>query len=747
MSSLEHRAREDAGALRRVIVVSCAATNAALACACLTLLGLIELEAVQRVWLVRAAAVAAFAQTALLFAVQCSCLAPIRRHLDAGGAGPAAGRDAAFRAIVALPRRSALAAGCAWGLLAVVFAAGMSSGGRDFGVGPWLATLLGGASAGTSFACLVELALKRAVAAQRNVLAEGFEDLMQRRALVGSLPLRSKLLVAAGAITAATAILAVAATHSRSEGGSFPWGALCGVLGVSTGAGLGLAWLLGGDVARAGQALGVAADRAAAGDLRAVASFDAEDEFGPLCRGFEGVVRSFRQTVERVAQVVARVEGTAGELASFATHAASAAESQLRSVERASGLLQRIDAQRSGLGDANAVLSGALERGRAAAHELGPSALALEEKGARISANAEGAADSIDRIVGTVRASSASAEALTRTSRETGASLSALIASVREADASTAEAVRLSEEAVVASEGGRERVRSGIEGMDAIGEEAAAARAAIGSIADRAGEIGAIAEAIDSVADETNLLALNAAIIAAQTGQRGRAFGLVADEIKDLANRARASTREIVALIRAIKRESDVAVGAVARSGNRVASGVDLAAETGRSLEQIVRAARDSGGYLGVVRAAAHEQVRAAEEAAEQVERAGGVADAIRASSAGPLRAGESVQRELGVLCEEVARVLALMGEHARGAGGIQELAEGASEATGRIETALGEQAEASQTALEALEQIRGATKSGEDAAERLEATTQTLLRQAAELKGDLHRFETWRFR
>ena len=89
----------------------------------------------------------------------------------------------------------------------------------------------------------------------------------------------------------------------------------------------------------------------------------------------------------------------------------------------------------------------------------------------------------------------------------------------------------------------------------------------ISNLGDRIEAIGDILNVIDDVAEQTNLLALNAAIIAAQAGEHGKGFAVVADEIKDLAERAGASTKEIAELIKTIQEETKNAIEAVERGG------------------------------------------------------------------------------------------------------------------------------------------------------------------------------------
>jgi methyl-accepting chemotaxis protein len=172
---------------------------------------------------------------------------------------------------------------------------------------------------------------------------------------------------------------------------------------------------------------------------------------------------------------------------------------------------------------------------------------------------------SIEEMVRSVKQVSENTEALANAAEETSASMEQMASSLREVDTSAAEAVRLSESVVERAEIGRVKVHETIVGMEAIREATETAEEVIRNLHGRAVEIGAIVDVIDDVADETNLLALNAAIIAAQSGDHGRAFSVVADEIKDLAERVLASTKEIGGLIRSVQDEARKATEAIER--------------------------------------------------------------------------------------------------------------------------------------------------------------------------------------
>src|SRR5207247_2827766 len=112
-----------------------------------------------------------------------------------------------------------------------------------------------------------------------------------------------------------------------------------------------------------------------------------------------------------------------------------------------------------------------------------------------------------------------------------------------------------------------------IEGINKIKAASEEAVRVIANLGVKIGEIGKILTVIDDVAEQTNLLALNAAIIAAQAGDHGKGFAVVADEIKDLAERASASTKDIGELIKSVQAESRNAIDAVERGAKSVDEG------------------------------------------------------------------------------------------------------------------------------------------------------------------------------
>jgi methyl-accepting chemotaxis protein len=170
-----------------------------------------------------------------------------------------------------------------------------------------------------------------------------------------------------------------------------------------------------------------------------------------------------------------------------------------------------------------------------------------------------------------------------------------------------------------ADDGGRV-VQETVQGMEAIREAVSASARSVEELGKRGEQIGQIIAVINDIADQTNLLALNAAIEAARAGEHGRGFAVVADEVRKLADRTTQATEEIGASISAIQEETGEAVARMNAGTQQVTTGVAKAGDAGRALQEIVTSARGVAGMIQSIAAAAEQQSSASEEVARSIE-------------------------------------------------------------------------------------------------------------------------------
>ena len=482
-------------------------------------------------------------------------------------------------------------------------------------------------------------------------------------------------------------------------------------------------------------------DRMASGDLRPGRVFESEDELGDLGRAFEAMGDSLRATVGRVHGAADRVERTAGDVTSVVSALASGTREQFDRIRQATELMLSIDAQVRAVSESAQGLHESVDASNDSVVQLGAAGDELNRTASVLSTKADAVSESIENMVRNVKEVGLTTERLAEVSEETSSSMEEMASSMRLVDDSAAATADLSRVVVEKAELGQSRVSQTIEGMDAIRQATETAERVIRGLGARTSEIGGILDVIDDVADETNLLALNAAIIAAQAGEHGRAFSVVAEEIKDLADRVLASTKEIGGLIRAVQDESENAIGAIEAGSQSVMSGVALSAEAGRTLEEITETARESGGRIAEIVSSVREQTRAASHVAALMERVREAADQISAAGSDQDRSHEVVYRSALTMREVVQQVNGTTAEQSEGFGRIRENVEGVRATVEQINRTLQEQSLACGEVAGFLEQVFEGTRSNESAASTMRGATRELLAQAEALREDAECF------
>ena len=186
----------------------------------------------------------------------------------------------------------------------------------------------------------------------------------------------------------------------------------------------------------------------------------------------------------------------------------------------------------------------------------------------------------------------------------------------------SAEAAR---RALDAAEQGNRAVRDTLEGMQRIRASVQATAKKIKSLGDRSLEISEIINVINDITEQTNLLALNAAIEAARAGEAGRGFAVVADEVRKLAEHSRSATKDIAALIKAIQAETNEAVVVMEEGTREVEVGAGLADQAGKALEAISSVVRQSAELVQEISLASKQQVRGTEGVANAMQIISGI--------------------------------------------------------------------------------------------------------------------------
>jgi twitching motility protein PilJ len=256
----------------------------------------------------------------------------------------------------------------------------------------------------------------------------------------------------------------------------------------------------------------------------------------------------------------------------------------------------------------------------------------------------------------TADAQSTSSQLLQATQRQaseiqgTGQSVVGMAQSMTQVSRRAGESVKVAQSSLAAAEKGAQAVQNAIRGMNDIREQIQETSKRIKRLGESSQEIGEIVQLISDITEQTNVLALNAAIQAASAGEAGRGFTVVAEEVQRLAERSAEATKHIGAIVKSIQRDTQDAVEAMERSTRGVVEGTRTADEADRALREIEQVSNQLAELIGSISDATEQQASSATRVAQAMNE---ILAITQMTTDGTRRTASSAQR-LTALAEEL---------------------------------------------------------------------------------------------
>ena len=486
------------------------------------------------------------------------------------------------------------------------------------------------------------------------------------------------------------------------------------------------------------------ASNIAAGDLRVSVHVKSVDEIGMLGRGLNRMIIGLKGMIENVRKAAANSATVWKEVQEISAEISTGSKTQAESVEEAAS---SVNEMHFSLKEIAGNVEDIYETSEQTSSSVIEMAASIEEVGramSELSSSIEETVTAITQMSAAVRQIAENVTVLSSAAEETAASTTEISASVREVESNARESALIAEGvAADAEQLGMRSIEKTIEGLVRIADSTSRTSGVVNRLGARAENIGSILTVIEDITDQTGLLALNAAILAAQAGEHGRGFAVVAAEIRELANRTASSTQEISKLITSVQEESREAVEVTQEEAVMVEEGVRLSQEARAALSKILERAGQSRDMSKNINRAASEQSAGIRQVGAAVHKINDMAHQIARATTEQRTGSEQIMRAAEKMRELTRVVKRSTDEQVKGSKDITGAVENMSAKISLVNRAAGEVRTGSDLIVQAIDRIKEIAQGNADLGARLQGSMDVIAGQAGSLTKEIEKFKT----
>ncbi|MCL5266270.1 MAG: methyl-accepting chemotaxis protein [Chloroflexi bacterium] len=474
-----------------------------------------------------------------------------------------------------------------------------------------------------------------------------------------------------------------------------------GLLVLATILGLAVALYLSRSISSVVSQMARAAEGIADGNLDQRIDVKSNDEVGQMAKSFTRMI-AYLHGMADVASAVAEGDLTKDvKPKSDKDVLGSAFSTMIRNLRE---LVSQASEAATNVSASSAQLSEAAGQAGAATQQIATTIQEVARGSQTQSATAQDASNSIQQLTQAIDQVAKGAQEQSRAIQETSSSVAKMSAAIDRVSTGSQVVVSSANKSQEAAKSGALAVNHTVQGMEGIRGKVSVSAKLVKELGEHSDQIGKIVETIDDIAEQTNLLALNAAIEAARAGEHGKGFAVVADEVRKLAERAGKATREITQIIQTVQKGTSEAVTAMGEAAKEVEVGSKLSAEAGQALQDILQAVQDSSEQMQGIAKVVSEMNQLSVEVVRSIESVSSVVEENTAATE-EMAAGAS---EVGRTIESVAAV------SEQSAASAEEVSAGAEEMSAQVEEVVASAQSLSQMAEE-LQQAVSRFRLGDD--------------------------------
>ncbi len=445
----------------------------------------------------------------------------------------------------------------------------------------------------------------------------------------------------------------------------------------------------------------------AKGDLTQRARVTTYDEIGSLAAAFNSMAGNLEQTVKSLVHSQSKLKSVVETVDSRSHDVIARVDEQRAIIDETYNSIDHLNNGVRKITDNVEALSASSEETSSSMLEMVASMEEVSRHTDTLWSSVEETASATHQMVSSINEVDQNVVYLTNFVTDTSSSMVQMSASIAQVEVNAARSYDLAVAVGDAAETGMRAVRETIDGMEQIRQSVIEANTVVSRLGERSVAIGKILNVIEDVAEQTNLLALNAAILAAQAGEYGKGFSVVAAEIRELSERTASSTRDITLLIRAVQEEVQNALKAMSSGSHLVETGVSLSHQAGRALNNILDSTAKASTMGKEIAGATREQAAGSETVTRSIDRLQEMVKQINSATGQQAQGSEHILKAVESMREVTKYVRQAMLEQKSGSSMISTSAERMIEMIHEIFQVAANQSSESEKIVATMQQVR----------------------------------------